>query len=613
MDRSGVGEDLARVGEVKITQMQFDEALRVRQDELRQQMGEQYDAKMLQTPTARREVLDTLIDRQLIAMEASRLKLFVPDQAVRALISQVEAFQEDGQFSNDRYQTLLAGRGMSPAMFEAQVRQDLILQQLIGTLGQSAFVAKTINDHIVRLQTDKREISLYKLPIARYESEVKISEEQAKAYFDSHQNDFMQPERAKIDYVVLSEQDMAQKTKVKEEDVRAWYDSHQKDYQRPEERRASHILLTFDAAAKEKDKNKEALKQRAESLLATIKADPARFAELAKKESADPGSAKQGGDLGFFARGMMVKPFEEAVFALKEKEISAVVESEFGFHIIQLNAIRPATVRPFDEVKADITAELARNAAARQFAEAAEQFTNTVYDQSDSLAPAAEQFKLTVQHSDWMTHSVNSAYPALTANVLEKVFAADSVVDKRNTEAVDIGKNNLVAARISEYQPKKQQDFAEVRDRIVQQLSREAATRLAEAEGQKLLAALQADQPAKQADGKAIQWEEKRQISRLDLAMEPRTLPAAIAKTVFALPTQKLPVYAATLDAGNAYVLTRLSAVTADAKLGEALQKNLGAQLKRLYGEGQLQDYLSALRHRYAVEINDKVLTPAEK
>ena len=388
---TGTGDDIAKIGDIKITQQQFQQAMRDQQERLRAQMKGELDPKLLDTPEARQAILDDLVDQRLLMLEASKKKMFVSDDVIRRTIGSIDAFNADGKFSAERYEAALRGQGMTPAGFEAQLRQDLTLQQLAGAIGQSGVTPRTVIDHVLAIQTEKREVMEYRLAIDDFLGKVKLADGAAKKFYDENAKQFELPEQAKAEYVVLSMETIGAQLTVSEAEVKAWYEGHKDKFQQPEERRASHILIASEKLGKDKAKAK------AEEVFKAVQKNPAGFADLAKKNSDDPGSAEKGGDLGFFGSGMMVKPFEEATFKLKEGEISGIVESDFGFHIIKLTGIHAAKEKPLAEVKGEIEAELKKTASSRKFAEAAEAFSNLVYEQSDSLKPVADKLKLEIR------------------------------------------------------------------------------------------------------------------------------------------------------------------------------------------------------------------------
>lgn len=590
----GAGVDVAKVGEVKISQQEFQQAVREQQDRLRGQLGE-LDPKVLDNPEFRQAILDDLIDQRLLFQEARKRHLFASDDAVRQAIMAVEAFQDNGQFSQQRYEALLSAQGMSPAGFEAQVRQDLALQQLAGTIGRSGIVSQRVTDKVLALQSEARHVQEFVLPVENYVAKVKLEDGAAKKFYDENTEQFRTPDQAKVEYVVLTPESLA--VEVSEAEIKAWYDGHKERYQQPEERRASHILIAAEKLGKDK------ARQKAEEVLREVQAKPAAFAELARKHSDDPGSASQGGDLGFFGRGMMVKPFEDATFALRDGEVSGIVESDFGFHIIKLTGQHVAREKPLAEVRGEIERELKSSAVARKFAEAAESFSNMVYEQSDSLQPVAEQFKLKIQRSDWIGREANPAAGVLgNAKLLSAVFSDDTIQNKRNTEAVEVAQNTLVAARIAEYQPASVQPLAGLQATIEKLLVNQEAQKLARADGEARLAALQSGTDK-------LAWGADKVVSRMDA----RLLPPQAAPLVFRMDKSKLPGYAGVDLPGKGYALYRLSKVTPGAALDTARRQGLQGQLRSLAAQQEVAMYLSALRARYKVDVNEKALASSSE
>ena len=590
----GAGVDVAKVGEIKISQQEFQQAVREQQDRLRGQLGE-LDPKVLDNPEFRQAILDDLIDQRLLFQEVRKRHLFASDDAVRQAIMAVEAFQDNGQFSQQRYEALLSAQGMSPAGFEAQVRQDLALQQLAGTIGRSGIVSQRVMDKVLALQSEARHVQEFVLPVENYVAKVKLEDGAAKKFYDENTEQFRTPDQAKVEYVVLTPESLA--VEVSEAEIKAWYDGHKERYQQPEERRASHILIAAEKLGKDK------ARQKAEEVLREVQAKPAAFAELARKHSDDPGSASQGGDLGFFGRGMMVKPFEDATFALRDGEVSGIVESDFGFHIIKLTGQHVAREKPLAEVRGEIERELKSSAVARKFAEAAESFSNMVYEQSDSLQPVAEQFKLKIQRSDWIGREANPAAGVLgNAKLLAAVFSDDTIQNKRNTEAVEVAQNTLVAARIAEYQPASVQPLAGLQATIEKLLVNQEAQKLARADGEARLAALQSGTDK-------LAWGADKVVSRMDA----RLLPPQAAPLVFRMDKSKLPGYAGVDLPGKGYALYRLSKVTPGAALDTARRQGLQGQLRSLAAQQEVAMYLSALRARYKVDVNEKALASSNE
>lgn len=603
----GAGSDLASVGDSKITTQQFEQALRERQDQLRQSMGSGFKAEMMNSPEVRLGILNGLIDQRLLLLEASAKRLGTSDETLRNFIAAVPALQENGKFSMERYESVLRAQGMSQQQFEARIRQDLTLQQLIGSLGSSAFVSSTQAEALLRIQAEERQFSDFRIPAAQFADKVKLDADAAQKFYDENKGRFEIPEQVKGEYVVLSLDALMSQVTVSDAEIKAWYDAHLDLYQQPEERRASHILILAQSDAT--DEAKKAAKAKAEGILADLQKSPARFAELAKQYSQDPGSAQKGGDLGYFGHGMMVKPFDEAAFSLKENELSGLVETEYGYHIIKVTGIRSAKQRPLPEVRPEIEADLRRQAANQKFAEAAENFHNMVYEQSDSLQPVAEKYKLKLQQTDWIAKNLNAQQraalgPLANDKVLSGLFSDDAIKDKRNTEAVEVAPNTLVAARVLEHRAAAMRPFDEVKRDIEKALTEREALALATKDGEARLAELHKGEADK------IAWSPARTVSRLQAAQV--QLPPQVLQTIFRADAQKLPAYVG-VAVGGGYSLFKISQVTQPEKIDPKQLEALRNQYTEIVAQEDLSAYLSSLRARYKIDVNKSLLENRER
>ena len=599
---SGAGNDVASIGDSRVTVQQFDQALRERQDQMRQAMGASFKPEMINSPEARLSVLNSLIDQQLLMLESSKNRLVVTDGALRDVIGSIPSLQEDGKFSMEKYERALRAQGMSQPQFEAKLRQDLTLRQLMGTISDSAFVSQAQATTILNLQLEERQYSEFRIAPEQYADKVKVDADAVKKFYDQNQAQFEIPEQVKVEYVILSLDSMLSQISVSDAEIKARFEGHKDKYQQPEERRASHILIVAKTEGE-----KAAAKAKAEEVLKEVRKTPAKFADLAKQYSQDPGSAKSGGDLGYFGRGMMVKAFEEAVFKQKEGEISDVLESEFGYHIIKLTGIKTAKVKSLDEVRADIVSELKREAATRKFAESAEAFNNTVYEQSDSLQPAAEKFKLKIQQSGWLKkipdqREAAALGPLANEKILASLFSEDAVKNKRNIEAYEIAPNTLLSARVVEHVAASTRPLESVKNDIEKLLKAQEAATLAKNTGESRLEELK-----KGGDDK-LAWSSLKSASR----MQSRDLPPAAVRAVFKAEVQKLPAYAGA-SVGGAYVLYKIVKVNAPEKLDEARRNALQDEYAHILAQEELSAYLNALRARYKIDINKAALESRER
>jgi len=579
----GSSDEVASVNGLKISQREFENERRQQEERMRQLFGGRVDPATLDTPESRRVLLDQMISQRLVASEASRANLAVSDETLAETIQSIPAFQENGKFSKAQYEMMLRAQNppMTPAQFEARLRHDLALQQLVRSVSETAIVPKAVAERLNALTAQKREISDAPLRAEQYLAQAKVDDAKVKAYYDANPSQFSAPERVRAEYIVLSAQALAAQEPVTDEEIRKVYEARASQFRVDEQRRASHILV------KTKDE--------AEKLLAELKKSPGSFAELAKKYSQDTVSAANGGDLGWFAKVMMVKPFEDAAFAMKEGQLSGPVQSEFGYHIIKLTGIQPGKARPFEEVKKELGQQIARDKGARKFAEQAEAFSNLVYEQPDSLKPAAERFKLKVQTTGWVTRSAGQELGALdNPKLLSALFSADSIKNKRNTDAVEVAPSTLVSARVLEYQPARQRSFDEVKAEIADLLRKRQAAELAQKDGEAKLQAL------RQGQDPGIKWSNPRTVSR----RESGGLPGEVLAKVVSADVSKLPAYVglAVPDAG--YVLLKISKVIDPDPKQLAEDKSVS----QLYGGAEYEALLASLREHGSIDVKKENL-----
>jgi peptidyl-prolyl cis-trans isomerase D len=569
---------VATVEGMEISQREFAEELRRQQDQLRRMYGGAIDPAVLDAPESRRAVLEGLITQRLLAREVGRANMFMSREAVIEAITSAPEFQEDGKFSAAKYSAYLASRGISDQGNVAELQSRLPLARFAGSISETAIAPRSVASRLAAIEAQKREVSEARISEQQFLPQVKIEEAQVKAHYDAHQADYRVPERVRAEYLVLSAEALARQDPPTEEEVKAAYEARASQFRVDEQRRASHILVKT--------------KEEAEKILQELKKNPGRLAELAKKHSQDPGSAEKGGDLGWFGRGMMVKPFEEAAFKLGQNEMQ-VVESEFGFHVLRVTGIQAAKARPYEEVRKELAEELARQKGQRKFAEAAENFSNLVYEQSESLKPAAERFKLQVQQTGWVAKSVHQELGALdNPKLLSALFSSDAIKNRRNTDAIEIAPNTLVAARVLEHQPAAQRSFEEVKGRIAAELRQREASALALKDGQAKLEKLRKGEDA------GVKWGAPRLVSRRDA----QGLTVNVLRQVVAADTSKLPAYVGVPVPDGGYALLRISKVIEEpVKEGDP---QVAARFAQLYGAAQYEGMVESLRSRAHIDIN---------
>lgn len=589
---SGDVDVLATVNGLKIGQPEFEDAMVRQRQRLRETLGENPDPAIFDSAEMRRSVLQGLVTQHLLLEEAKKAGLVVSDEQMARLIASAPAFQKDGRFDKMTYEAALRAQGMSPALFEYRVRQDVLIQQLTDALAQNGYAADATAENLIRLNEQQRIIAVAKLDLASFFNGISVGDAEIKAHYEANQSRFKIPERAEVEYVTLSVDDLSTKIAVPDSEVEQYYREHANEFGTAEQRQAAHILISVpkDAA----DTDKETARRKAETILQQVKQKPATFAALARQYSEDTGSAANGGDLGMFTRGMMVKPFEDAVFSLKVGEISGLVQTDFGFHIIKLSGIQSGKIKPLHEVKTQIVQALKLQRANDRFAELAEQFSNTVYEQSDSLKPAAELIGAKIQGPVWLTHGQQPS-GIWSVQMLQAVFSEDTVKNKRNTSAIEVAENTLTAARIREYRPSSTRPLTEVADLIRKQLRNQAALAAASKQGATILAQLQRGEKI------ALQWGKPQSVARA----QRNELNPGLARLVFAANVAKLPTFVAVEDPQHGYLIARIDAVKEVPAINQQKRESYAQQIRQMTGEALLQAYLEDAKGRAEITVKN--------
>jgi peptidyl-prolyl cis-trans isomerase D len=595
--RAGGGE-VADVGGQKITEQELSVQLRQQQDRLRAMFGGKLDPAAFDTPEAREQLLEGMVSQRLLTQDVVRKRLVATDDNLRETIGSIPAFQENGKFSRPRYQQAVQAEGYSVPAFESNLRRDLMVQQLASAVGDAGIVSRAVAREWAALAGEQREIARATVPASSFTSQVKSSPEAIQAFYEANRKDFEVPEQARVEYVVLNRDSLLAADPVSPDEIKAQYEANRAQYEQKEQRQASHILLTVKPGSSADEKAK--VKARAAEIAAQVKKNPATFADAAKKQSEDPGSAGRGGDLGFFSRGMMVPAFEDAVFSMKPGEVSDPVESDFGFHVIRMTAVRPGKVKPLEEVRAVIEADLRKQRAGRRFAEAADQFANMVYEQPDSLKPVVDKFKLRVESAGWMLRG--EAKPPLNHPKLQQaIFSDDAIKNGRNTEAVEVSPGTMVAARVAEHRPASVKPLDEVRGDVVKEMVRRESAKLAWKQGAEKLEQL------KKGEAAGVTFSASRTLGREGS----QDAPANLVSAAFKADRSKLPAYVG-VEQPDGYQIVRVSKIV-HVPLDETREKGAQAELGRITGGSQLQAYISALRADTKVTVNKSALKKKEE
>ena len=588
---------VAKVDGQAINQTELDAAHQRTIDNLRQSMPN-VDVKLLDTPEMRRETLDALVRERVLQSAARKDHLYPADERLGRLFKADPAYvglrNDDGSIKRE----LLAAQGLSSEAFAQRLKADYGSRQVVIAPAASAILPNQLAKISLDALNQQREIQVKTFLAKDVEREIQPSAQAIQDYFQANRERFKTTEAAEIEYVVLDLATVGKQVSVSEDDLRKFYVENESRYTSSQERKASHILIQADKSASA-DARKQA-RDKAQALLAEVRKAPGTFADLARKNSQDPGSASAGGDLGFFGRGAMVKPFEDAAFAMKTGEISEVVESDFGFHILQLTGVRGGERKAFDQVRQEIDQELRKKLAQSRFAEMAEQFSNLVYEQSESLDAVVDKLKLSRLKARVERQPLpGSAGPLASAKFLGALFGDESLRQRRNTEAVDLGGSVLVAGRVIRHEPSIVPELDAIRDRVTRALVDVQAMDKVEQLGKALIGQFKDAAPsALSGEG----WSSAVVVSRqsrgswsgevIDAALKaaPQALPALVGV--------KLPQ-----ERGFAVVrVVKVLPPVAD----EVRDRALAPRITQAWAQAEAQAHLASLKTRFKVELTDR-------
>lgn len=597
------GDTVAKVGSTSITQGEWDFAHKNEVDRLRQSMPN-LDAKLLDSASARYASLERLVREKVLTEAVQESKVATSDARLARELQRDQTIaslrKPDGTMDIERYRQLASSQGLTPEGFEARVRRDLSLQQVENGVLATSFSPKVLAETALNAFFERREIQVARFSPADYASKINPTDADLEGFYSANAALFKAPESADIEYLLLDLESIKKTITLNEQELKSYYEQNVASLSGKEERRASHVLITAPKTATEADRKKA--KERAEALLADLRKTPDSFSEVARKNSQDPGSAPNGGDLDFFGRGAMVKPFEDAAFALKKGEISAVIETDFGFHIIRLTDIKAPKQKTFEELRVSMESDLKTQQAQRKFAEVAEAFTNGVYEQSDGLKPIAEKLKLELKTAANVQRKATPGMTGPLANTkfLAALFSADSIEKKRNTEAVELGSNQLIAGRIAEYTPARTIALQEVRNVVRDRLIVSRAAEMAKKDGAEKLAAWK-NGPAPTLPAPAVVSREQGQD---------RNMPGAVLDAALRADPSTLPVWIG-VDLGNqGYAIARVNKIL---PRDNATATTNAAQEQKQYAQwissAENQAYYAVLKDRFKVEM--KVQRPS--
>lgn len=594
LSSAGNNVAVAKVAGNTISAQAYDNALKNMRNRL--QSEGKFEQAQLDSPEVKSLVLDQLINKQLLSDEIHNAKYAISDLQLATYVTGMPEFQKDGKFSQDLYDQTLSQNQLSPTKFEAGMRADLLAQQAQDGIAKLGFISNVRADEVLKLANQQRVVSVSEIKTKDFVDQVTVKPEEVKAYYELHKNKLIVPEQVKIEFLSLAPVNFMRNVNVSDDEVKKYYDDNAAKFQGNEQRRASHILIAFGVSAT--PEQKQQAKAKAEEILAQIKKDPSKFEQLALKNSQDPGSAVKGGDLGSFGHGAMVKPFEDAAFSMKLNQVSDLVESEFGYHIIKVTEISGQNA-DFNSLKPQIKGDLMFQKAKDEFAKQSETFSDLVYTQSGSLEPAAKAFGGQVQKSDWLNRESGAKFFKNNEKIMSLIFSNEVLKDRRNTEAIEVSTDNMVSARVVDYKPAAPKTFDEVKAGIEALLKLEAASKLAISKGEAALKDLR--------DGKnvaGIEWIKEVTVDRKNA----QGLTDLTMNQVFKTNTVKLPAYSGLADSKQGYLLVKVIKVDSSSLVDEETKKAAKAQLNAALANEYIAAYKQSLREKAKVTVNEKLL-----
>ena len=535
------------------------------------------------------QVLSQLIEERVLIDYIEEQGYRVGPKALFREIAKIPSFQKDGRFDKELYQAQLRSQGYSPALFELELRRQLEMKQPENGIKLSALVPAVAVDQALALQQEKRKLRLLTIP-ARTDS-VEVSDQEIEDFYQKQSGRFMQPARVKLDYIELNLDTVKQGIDVDENALRQRYEEQREQLTTPETREARHILITVPDGAD--DATVEAARQKLLDLKKRIDAGE-DFAALAREFSQDPGSAADGGSLGEVEKGMMVKPFEDALFALQPGQVSDPVRTQFGWHLIRLDGINPGGTQPFEEVRGRLADEIKTEKAEAQIYDLAETLANIGYEEPDSLQPAADQLGLPIRTTDWFTRSQGQGLAA-NEKIRQIAFSEDVLNQKRNSDLIELGENNVAIVHLNAHEPEKLKPLDEVRDQIVVLLKKQKAREQAKQSGQQLLGKirkgeLDLQQAAEQSGG---ELKEVGAVARDDNSIVPELRAAAFAMPK---PEDGKPRFQGVAGVNGDYSIIELDQVDVDASaITDEARQTLLKKMRAEAGNYDYQAFLKAL------------------
>src|SRR5512138_3492242 len=448
----------AKVDGERIPVQEVRRAWQQQQSRLQQMMRTELPQELVELQ--QRAILDQFVQQALLERRAKDLGFRVSDAALAQRVMEFPDFQVDGQFSKDRYNALIRASGLSEARFEEDLRTETLIRQLQTGIVDSAFVVPYELDRRFALEKQEREIQYALISANDFLDQITVTDEQVEAWYEEHKAEFLLPEKVDLQYIELTRDDAAGAIEVSEEALRDYYEQVKDKFESQERRRGRHILITTGG-----DVDDAAAEKKAADLAAQAKGG-ADFAQLAKDNSKDPGSAAQGGDLGWAERGMFVGPFEEALFSMSPGEVRGPVKTQFGYHIIQLEEIEHGEQRSFEDVRGELEAEYRKEQSEAFFYEQAEKLGDLAFESLTELDSVARAMGLPIKTATGVTREGGGELPS-NPEIFEAAFSDDVLERGQNSPLIAVDDDRAIVLRVTNHVPAEPRPLAEVKDEIV--------------------------------------------------------------------------------------------------------------------------------------------------
>lgn len=573
----------AEVNGEEISRYDLDQAMNMQRRQLAQQLGSDFDPSMLDERLLRNAALGSLIDRMLLLQSAKSADFAFSREALDQLILQTSEFQVDGVFNAARFDQVLQQMGYSRVQFRQLLEQEMLIGQLRAGISGTGFVTDQQVENFARLEMQTRDFDTLTIP-ARSDT-IEVSDEQISEYYEANADRFRTPEQVIVEYVELKKESFFDQVEVSDEELQALYQKQIANL--AEQRRAAHILIETGA-----ESGDDEAKAKIDEIAARVKGGE-DFAAVAKEVSQDPGSANEGGDLGFAGPGVYDPAFEEALYALKEGEVSAPVRSEFGWHIIKLLGVQSPEVPSLESMRPELVRELKAQQVEQRFVEVSKQLEDSAFEASD-LAQPAQELGLMVQTTEPFGRDGGQGIAA-NRQVVQAAFSDEVLVDGANSSVIELDPDTSIALRVKEHLQPAAIPLADVRDDIVEQLQQSLAAERAREKGEQLLADLR---NGEQADG---QWQTIEAAGRSQEGVAP-----ALLQQVFRMPRpaeQGKPSYAGVALSNGDYAVVRLNGVNEpEASLSDEEKLNFRRFLASRMGQQDFAAFRQKLQAQAEIE-----------